>query len=138
MKISLKAQEKYAWYLSCARKDEPRPLPSQRVVFTETGVSALEAFHFFESSGLEPLTKEPLLLERYKAGKVWHGVTVAMVAEDYVGRLVCSAEIKANYPPWVAGEIFAAAAKLAKKQIGFVPKFVSEQKDFSELPCPTR
>ena len=85
MKISTEAREKYAWYLSCTREDEPRPLPADRIAFAEAGVDAIEAFHIFESTGKLVPTKAPLLLERYRAGKVWHGVTVAMVAEDYVG-----------------------------------------------------
>lgn len=67
------------------------------------------------------------------AGKEIHGVTVDMVANDFaIDRLVFSKEIKANYPDWVANEIFASAKKLAMNQLGYVPGFVANSKDFSE------
>lgn len=132
MKIKQKTQAKYAWYLSCSRTDEPRPL--EQIPMEEGGVSALEAFHAFESRGERLGCREPLLLERFFKGKEWHGVTVKTVAEDYVGRVVFSKEIKEGYPEWVADEIFAAAARIAinTKSIGYVPTFIRDKRDFSE------
>ncbi len=67
-------------------------------------------------------------------GKEIHGMSVQMIAEDFaINRLVTSAEIKTNYLPWVAKEIFAQAAKVSMIRLGFVPKFVSAQKDWSEF-----
>lgn len=132
MKIKPKTREKYARFLSLTREDEPRPLA--RIPMDEKGVTAIEAFHAHESWGKVLPTREPLLLERYYAGKQWHGVTVQMVAEDYVLNrpLITSREIKEHYPAWVADEIFAQAAKIAQERLGCIPKFVSDRKDFSE------
>lgn len=131
MKIRKRALEKYARFLSLTRDDEPRPLSKEPMV--KYGVRALEAFHLFESCGTRVATCEPLLLERYKQGKEWHGVTVAMVAESFaVDRLITSKEIKTDYPEWVAKEIFSAAERIANNRFGYVPTFVRNHRDYSE------
>jgi hypothetical protein len=129
VKISAKAREKYAWFLSLGR-DEPRRL-SPIAKHTE-GISALDAFHTHESTGRLPATSEPAVLESLLTGKEVHGITVRAVAEDFVGRVAHSAEIRAAYPAWVAGEIFAQAKRIARQTIGFVPSFVANGRDFSE------
>lgn len=98
-----------------------------------SGMSALECFCAFESEGKIPPCREPELLDQYLAGKEVHGITVTSVAEDFVGRVAFSAEIKANYPQWVANEIFCRAEQMAAKTIGFVPTFIRTRMDFSEL-----
>jgi hypothetical protein len=132
VKIKQKVRDKYAWYLSLARESEPRPLI--KVPYDETGVSAILSFHCYETYGGLEVTNEPLLLERYLAGKVWHGVTVQNVAESFaVDRLIFSKEIKENYPEWVATEIFLQAEKIAQAHYGYVPTFIKNRKDLSEL-----
>lgn len=133
MKIKQRARDKYVRYLSLCRDDEPRPL--RQLALTEGGRSALEAFHIWESTGTSVPTSEPLLLEKYRQGKIWHGVTVAAVAEAYVERLVFSKEIKSDYPAWVADEIFSAAARIALERptLGYVPTFIRDKRDFSEM-----
>lgn len=131
MKIKQKTRDKYARFLSLPRADEPRPL--ERIVQDESGHSAIDCFHALESRGEMMPCREAVLLERYLAGKAWHGVTVAMVAEEFaINRLVFSAEIKAWYPEWVAEEIFAQARKVARQKLGYVPTFVEKARDFSE------
>ena len=136
MKIRQETQQKYAWYLSCSRPDEPRPL--EKIPMDLSGASAIEAFHLIESQGCQPPTREPLLLERFIKGKEWHGVTVKNVAEDFaIGRVAFSSEIKAGYPDWVAAEIFQQAKKIAMNKLGFIPGFVAKASDFTETPFPT-
>jgi hypothetical protein len=131
MKIKRRFLEKAAWFLSLTRPDEPRPLARESLALE--GVSALEAFHALESHGRRMPTREPELLERYLAGKIWHGVTVENCAEDFaLSRLLFSRDIKSNYPAWVADEIFSAAARLAQSRLGYVPTFVAARRDFSE------
>lgn len=133
MRIKQKTLEKYARFLSLCREDEPRPLPEEQVPMDAGGVAAVEAFHLIESEGRRVGTREPLMLEKYIQGKRWHGVTVESVAEDFaISRLAFSAEIKANYPAWVANEIFTAAARIALERIGYIPTFVRDRRDFSE------
>jgi len=133
MKISDTAKEKYAWYLSLCREDEPRPLLSERIELDTNGVSAIEAFHVFESTGKMPGTHEPILLEKYVQGKKWHGVTVEMCADSFENdRTLVSREIKENYPPWVANEIFSLAARMCQEKHGFVFSFIRNKEDFSE------
>lgn len=135
MKIKQSTREKYAYFLSCTRPDEPRPL--NRIAMVADGKTAIECFHIFESTGELPACREPELLERYLKGKEWHGVTVQTVAEDFaISRIAFSKEINANYPPWVADEIFQQAKKIALNKIGYMPTFVEESMDWSDLPRP--
>ena len=132
MRIRRQFRDKAAWFLGLTREDEPRPI--QRIPHNPAGMSALEAFYYNESRGWFVETREPLLLERYLAGKMWHGVLVANCAEMFaIERLLFSAEIKHDYPSWVADEIFSQAGKLCRKKLGFVPPFVLNRKDLSEF-----
>lgn len=82
-------------------------------------------------------TSEPDILDAYLSGKEIHGITVQMVAEDFVsGGLMTSAEIKCNYPTWVAREIFQQAKRHADKTLGYVPGFLENECDFSEASFP--
>lgn len=130
MNIRSKTREKYSWYWGCAKGNGNRLVP---VEFSPKGRSAIECFHMLETYGTLPPTREPDTLGCYLNGKATHGITVAAVAEDFVGRVIFSAEIKANYPAWVAEEIFQLASKVAEKTLGFVPTFVRNRKDFSEF-----
>lgn len=133
MKIKQSTREKYDWYRSLCRDDEPQPLPAERAVMVENGLLAIDAFHLQESTGKIAVTREPEELARYRQGKRWHGVTVEQVAEAFAfDRTETSANIKANYPAWVAAEIFSLAKKLAVQRIGFVPAFIAEGCDWSE------
>ena len=58
-------------------------------------------------------------------------MTVTMVAEDYIDRLIFAIEIERNYPEWVQKDIFGRASQLAEKKIGFIPEFVSTKSDFT-------
>lgn len=131
MKIRQKARDKYAWYLGLCRPDEPRPLPAEKIPMAWDGHNAPRCFHVFESTGIMEPCMEPELLERYIQGKSWHGVTVEMVAECYFERLAFADEIHRDYPAWVAAEIFELATKIARKKLGFVPRFITESKDFT-------
>jgi hypothetical protein len=123
MKIKKSTQDKYKWYLNLCRNDEPRPL--QLIPLASGGVTAIESFHCFESTGKQLPTKEPLLLEKYMQGKVWHGVTVENVSKSLVERLVLTSELN-QYPTWVKNEIIQQASKLANLTIGYVPTFVKK------------
>lgn len=132
MKIKNKVRLKYSWFLQLGEK-QPRPLPSNRVPMDAHGLTAEQCFHQLESTGKCWYCREPELLEAYMAGKEIHGMTIDMVAKDFaIDRLTFSKEIRANYPEWVASEIFASAKKLAMKELGYMPGFVAKSKDHSE------
>lgn len=124
MKIKPRARRQFDYFVSIGRETP--------VAWPDGAASALECFHAKESSGKVIGCADKPLLSRALNGKMAHGVTVKAVAEDFVGRIAFSKEIKANYPPFVAEEIFSLAAKLALEQIGFVPTFVRNRKDFTE------
>ena len=126
MRVSKRGREAFEYYSQCQDMALLEPVLAGNH-------TALEAFYSHETFGTYLPTNEPTLLARAINGKKQHGVTVAMVAEDFVGRIAFSKEIKERYPTWVADEIFAQAKKVALTQLGFVPTFVREQKDFSEL-----
>jgi len=97
------------------------------------GESALVCFHVKETYGKTLPCCEPELFMRALNGKEQHGITVTMVAEDYLDRLTFAREVENNYPAWVANEIFARAKQLSTDRIGFVPTFVSSGRDFSTI-----
>lgn len=99
------------------------------------GFSALECFHHRESVGGELLPcREPELLARALNGKEQHGISVTMIAEDYVGRITFASDIKANYPAWVQRDILGRARQIALELLGYVPTFVASGEDFSTIP----
>lgn len=75
--------------------------------------------------------REPELLTRALNGKEQHGMTVTMIAEDYLDRLIFAIEIERNYPEWVQKDIFGRASQLAASKIKFIPKFVTDRADFT-------
>lgn len=126
MKISPRGREAFEYYSKCKDSSMLEPLMTG-------SYSALESFYSRETFGGPYLpTNEPELLARAINGKKQHGITVKMVAEDFVGRTAFSKEIKENYPTWVANEIFEQAKKLALQTLGWIPTFVAESRDFSE------
>lgn len=130
MKISKNAREKFNHFSQC--KDNKRSIELQ---FDSNGLTALECFHIFESTGELLSTKEPELLTRALNGKEWHGLTVTMCAEDYVGRILFARELKENYPTWIRKDILGRAKQIALEQLGFIPKFVSSGEDFTTIEC---
>jgi len=126
MKISKGAEERFDYFSKCA--DEKR-LPA--IEFFADGFSALECFHAHETHGENLPCREPVLLSRALNGKEWHGLTVTNCAEDFIGRILFTSEIKTNYPEWVQRDIFGRARQLAMKMIGFVPSFVKTGEDFT-------
>lgn len=130
MKIKAATRAKYAHFLALGAK-ECRPLPSERIPLEEQGDTAINCFHILESMGQYWPCREPLILEQYITGKKLHGVTVDMLAEDVFSRVIFNNEVWANYPEWMAKEIFAAAGKVAMRCVGFIPKFISSGHDFT-------
>lgn len=124
MKIKPRARKQFDYFCSLGT-DTPLDWPAG-------DCSALECFHVMESTGKRMGCCETPLLSKALNGKVAHGVTVKAVAEDFVGRIAFSKEIKENYLPSVADEIFRLAEKVAMEQLGFVPAFVRNRKDFTE------
>lgn len=55
----------------------------------KNGVSAVEAFFIFESTGKKIATKCPITMSRLTAGKKLHGITVDMWAQDRAGGFLC-------------------------------------------------
>jgi hypothetical protein len=132
MKIKNKTLEKYKWFIQLGQHEKNRPL--QKIEFVEDGVSAVKSFHSFETYGKLLPTNEPETLEKYLAGKAFHGITVENVAESFASdRTIFSKEIKQNYPVWVAEEIFYQSEKICLQKLGYVPTFVKTRKDLSEL-----
>lgn len=98
------------------------------------GLTAAECFHCHETYGKTPGCREPELLSRALNGKEQHGLTVTMIAEDYIGRIMFAAELKENYPDWVRRDILGRAAQLAQASVGYVPTYVQTGEDFTTLP----
>jgi hypothetical protein len=121
MKIKQRARDKYEWYFSMCRIDEPRPL--SQIPFDANGLSAVECFHAIESTGTSPSCREPILLEKYIQGKVWHGVTVETISNSLVEGLVADFELN-EYPLWVKNEIIKQGSKISLNTIEFIPSFV--------------
>lgn len=130
MKIKESTRQKYEWFRKCANGESKR---LEHIAYSPEGMSAIECFHSLESVGVLPPTRERDELALYLNGKAVHGMTVAMVAEDFVGRVTFSKDIKDGYPAWVQNEIFQQAEKIARKQIGFIPSFIRNRLDFSEV-----
>ena len=124
MKIKPRARKQFEYFVG---------LGTEAAMDWPTGdCSALECFHVMESTGQLLGCNEVALLSRALSGKVAHGVTVKAVAQDFVGRIAFSKEIKEGYSPPVADEIFRLAERVAVDQLGFVPLFVRNRKDFTE------
>ena len=128
IKPSKNSLEKFTYFSQCM--DSLR-LP--KIELEPDGYSAAECFHVYETYGELYPCREPELLSRALNGKASHGVTVTMCAEDFIGRILFSSEINANYPSWVADEIYSRARQICKERLGFVPTFVETGKDFTLL-----
>lgn len=103
--------------MSLTREDEPRPLV--KIKEDQNGKSAIECFHSIESCGKSIPCKEPLLLERYLTGKMWHGVTVENLVAGLKEGTLLVFELS-QYPEWVANEVLSQYVKV----LGWKPKFV--------------
>ncbi len=122
-----RAAEQFAYFSQC---EDTLRLPA--IPHDPAGYTALECFHHRESVGGELLPcREPQLLARALNGKEQHGMSVTMIAEDYVGRITFASDIKANYPVWVQRDILGRARQIALQLLGYVPTFVSTGEDFS-------
>jgi len=97
------------------------------------GHTAAECFHAHETFGKLPPCREPELLTRALNGKEQHGMTVTMLAEDYVGRILFASDIRDGYPEWVQKDILGRAGQIAQKVMGYIPTFVRTGEDFSTM-----
>ena len=120
---------RFAYFAEC--EDEKR-LPE--IPLDPEGLTAAECFHVHETFGRMLPCREPVLLTRALNGKQWHGLNVTNCAEDYLGRLLVAADLKANYPEWVRQDILGRARQLATQTLGYVPTFVLTGEDFSTQP----
>lgn len=127
MKISKKAKEKFEYF-----KQGQNSLTLEQILLDPNGYSALECFNSFESTGKYLPCKEPEELQKALNGKATHGISVNMLAEDFVGRILFCEDIL-SYPLWIQNEIYTAAEKYAKKTLGFVPTFVKNRQDFTTM-----
>jgi hypothetical protein len=125
-KITNRSKKKFEYFSQC---EDALRLP--KIKYNKNGYTAEECFHAFETWGSLLPCCEPELLTRALNGKEQHGMTVTMIAEDYIDRLIFAIEIERNYPEWVQKDIFGRASQLAQAKIGFIPKFVSEKADFT-------
>ena len=125
-KPTSRSKKKFKYFSQC--EDTLRLI---KIEHDEDGYTAEECFHAFETWGRMIPCREPELLARALNGKEQHGMTVTMIAEDYIDRLIFAAEIERNYPEWVQKDIFGRASQLVTGKIGFIPKFVSEKADFT-------
>lgn len=128
IKPSNRSREKFEFFSQC---EDSLRMPQTKMC--PDGESALVCFHAKETYGETLPCREPEMFDRAMNGKEQHGMTVTMVAEDYLDRLIFAIEIEKNYPAWVANEIYARANQLAIGKIGFIPKFVSNKKDFTTM-----
>ena len=129
IKPSRRAAEQFAYFSQC---EDILRLPA--ILNDPAGFSALECFHHRESVGGELLPcREPELLSRALNGKEQHGLSVTMIAEDYIGRITFASDLKANYPEWVRADILGRAKQLAIGIMGYVPAFILTGEDFSTI-----
>ena len=126
IKVTKRSKAKFEYFSQC--EDNLR-LP--KIEYNKNGYTAEECFHSMETWGKLPPCREPELLTKALNGKEQHGMTVTMIAEDYIDRLIFAIEIERDYPEWVQKDIFGRASQLAENKIGFVPKFVTEKADFT-------
>jgi hypothetical protein len=127
-KPTKRSKAKFKYFSQC---DDTLRLP--KIERDDKGYTAEECFHVFETYGKLIPCREPELLSRALNGKEQHGMTVTMIAEDYIDRLTLSFEIERDYPEWVQKDIFGRASQLAQKKLGFVPKFVTEKADWTTI-----
>ena len=125
-KPTKRSKAKFEYFSQC---EDILRLP--KIECDDKGYTAEECFHAFETCGDLIPCREPELLSRALNGKEQHGMTVTMIAEDYIDRLIFAIEIERDYPEWVQKDIFGRASQLAQEKIGFVPKFVTEKADFT-------
>jgi hypothetical protein len=125
-KPTKRSKAKFEYFSQCEDA-----LRQTEIKHDDKGYTAEECFHVFETFGNLIPCCEPELLGRALSGKEQHGMTVTMIAEDYIDRLIFAIEIERDYPEWVQKDIFGRASQLAQKKIGFVPKFVTEKADFT-------
>lgn len=141
MKISKRGKEAFAYYMSYEQSPACllAAVVTEGIVSDTNGIYALEAFYMHETHGKLPPTCQPTILAQALLGKKSHGITVANLSEDYVGRLVYACELQA-LPKWVVDEVFALAQKVALEQLGWIPTFVRNKQDFTTmsevLPLP--
>ncbi len=133
-KISKRFLEKAQWYLNLTENKTFKTEFYSHLFppVSNIGYTGLECFWAKESLGLTLPCREPLIYVAYQEGKWLHGVTVETVANSFIERLEFSLDIKTNYPPWVANEIFSLAKKLVFTKLGWIPPFIENQKDFTE------
>jgi hypothetical protein len=125
-KPTKRSKRKFEYFSQC---EDASRLP--QIERDDEGYTAEECFHAVETWGRLLPCREPELLSRALNGKEQHGMTVTMIAEDYIDRLIFAIEIERNYPEWVQKDIFGRASQLALKKNEFIPKFVSEKADFT-------
>ena len=118
----------FDYFAAC---EDDKRLPE--IPMDEDGWTAAECFHVHETYGVMLPCSEPVLLTRALNGKQWHGLTVTMVAEDYIGRIVFAVDLKRDYPEWVRQDILGRARQLVLRDLGYVPTFVDTGEDFSTL-----
>jgi len=128
IKPTRKSLDRFNYFVQCEDGNRLEKIP-----LVENGYTAAECFHAHETFGKSIPCREPELLTRAINGKEWHGVNVTNWAEDYVGRILFSAEIRSKFPEWVQRDIFGRAGQIAMQQLGFVPTFVKTSNDFSTL-----
>ena len=96
VKVSQKAKRKakplFLHLLEYGRR-EPFALPSDRIVKSDDGVSALEWYVASESGHNLP-TRHPRICDRVKIGRSLKGVTKTMWAEDLSLGLITCAEVR--------------------------------------------
>ncbi len=129
IKVTHRGKEKFKWYLSLSPINQLHTIPEDR-----KGYDALSCFCHKESTGEILPCCESQILANVLWGKKVHGISISNIAKDFaIDRLIFSKEIKENYPKWVANEVFNQAKKISLEQLGFIPTFVANQRDFSEI-----
>ena len=95
---------------------------------SEEGVSALQAWIAFDTHGKIVPCREPEVLAKVLRSKKSVNLQIKLWAEDLAqGILLAQNELidyVAGWPNWVLAATMQQAAKIAKNQIGFVPRFL--------------
>ena len=126
MKISKRARRDFDFYLNHAL-DTIGDEPITNVEYSDGGKSALECFYSRDTYGRTLSCREPELYKKILQSKASWNLQIKQWAEDIAdGILLQQPELNEytyTYPKWVFEATLNQATKLAKKKIGFAPRF---------------
>jgi len=127
MNASLRVKQDFQFYLETPLDMVGKVVGAPPLVPDPRGKSALECWVFYDTHGKTMPCAEPEVLDKVRRSKASINLMVKLWAEDLAGALLSRAEVQRyteGWPTWVARAVEEQAAKLAQRQVGFVPSFI--------------